>query len=442
MKVVKRGGKQLKTGIALVLALGVAGVRGDPIPSRGSWYYDMGGSQGYTNFSARQTYDFEIGGAATWNVANACAFDPSISIGNYVSDVKRNIYGLESALLAAASSMATNYALDAIQKANPGLYDLITKSLAQANAKFEVAVKNCRQIREDIQGGQSPFEGLIKHSKQSTWTEASAAGDKDPVEVERELEENPGAEGAPWVKGVHAGGEGQEPIRVVEDTVRVGYPYWEDADSRMKTLFSDAGALVDYAHTVLGETTLRTCTNCQRITTRVGLGLKGVHKQERDAVYLALSELVAGEGVVTARELAEVSAPGMGLMITKDVIQGLRTESEGDQAILLSRLSGEVALQRHVERILILRHVLYAAEKDPNVAANTVALDQLQRHLDHIQRDLDEILWERKIRQEVASDTANVIVARLGAREHSTQHLTPDRVSNESSLVNGAIEIE
>lgn len=395
----------------------------DPLPSASSWYYDMGGSSSYGSFSERQPKDFGLGVDPRWNLGNACAFNPQVSIHHSISDAKRSLYSLKAAVLSSATAMISSSAMDVIQRANPGLYDLLTKNLAQAMAKYEVAVKNCRAIQNDLGAGESPLDDWITLSNKSRWSKASAAGDQDPVEIEQDIDENPGDEGVTWVNGEQAGGAGQAPIKMVEDTIKVGYGHWRDDDSRLGKVFADEAAAVAYAHKVLGETTLRTCQNCQRLITRVALGIKGEHSKEREYVREALRQLVSLPSLedVTDEAIENVSAPGMGIILTPDVIAGLRIESASDQVILLNRLADEIALQRQVEKMLIIRHLLKAARQDPNVAINGPALKHIDRYLTLIQQDLDEILWERKVRQEVASSTASVIAGRYQTYTRKSQ---------------------
>ncbi len=383
-------------------------------PTTSRWYYSMGGANSYSNFSGKETIDFSLGASARWNIGNACSFDPSISIKNYITDLERSVYALESAVLGAATSIISGYALDAIQRANPGLYDLLTKNLAQASAKYEVAVNSCKAIQEDISAGNNPFDDWIQISRQASWTEAVASGDSDPVEVEEGISQDPGNNGVPWVGGLSAGGVGQSPIQVVEDTITVGYNYWAETDSRFNQVFPDATSAVRYAHTVIGETTLRTCSNCQRLTTRVALGIKAAHRKELEVVREEIVKLVDGEDI-SDEDLAGVSAIGMGILLTQDIITGLRLESANDRAILMNRLADEIALQRQVEKMLMIRHILQAARQDPNVAVNAPAVDAITRHLSRIQEDLDGILWERAVRQEIGSSTAAVIAERYRA---------------------------
>lgn len=421
--------KRLVVGIAaatLTATLLSAPVQADlPIASKGRWYYNMGGSGAYSTFSSRDPFEFELGASTSFNIGDACNFNPSVSIQNYITDVERSIYGIKDAALSAVMSMIKSFALDLIQDANPGLYDMVTKNLAQANAKFEVAVKNCREMIASKEAGRNPWDDWITLSKSSEWSEASASGGEDPVTVQDDIDQKGGDKGATWVDGKRAGGKGQEPIRIVEDPLRVGWQYWEDKDpeSRIQKVFGSDTAAVQYAHKVLGETALRTCVNCQRLTTRVGLGVKPQHKKETDQIGDDLASLVSSSDTIQREDIDKVSAEGMGLVVSAEVIEGLRDESPADQAILVGKLASEVALQRQVERMLILRHLFKAAMQDPHIAANEPAIEQLDRQLNRIQEALDEILWERKIRREIASETASGILARKAQRDKAADHI-------------------
>lgn len=413
--------------VAVIMIFGAIMVQAEPMPSSSRWYYDMGGSESFGHFSSRKNYGFAVGADAKWNLGNACSFDPSISVGNYVSDFKKSIYGVKSAVLASASSMVRGMALDALQKANPGLYDMVTKSIAQASLQYDLAIKNCNDIQKDIDAGQNPIDGWVTLSNKAAWTAANTAGGKDAVTTQEEIEENSGDQGVTWVDGKTAGGKGQPPINIVKDTVSVGYQYWDDSDmnSRIKKVFPTPEGATQYAHKVIGETTIRTCTNCQRLTTRVALGLKAAHREEAEVLLEKMADIVNTEDTVSVETIASLSAPGMGITINREVIIALRGEDPADRAILSQRLASEIAMHRQVEKMMLLREILKTAKQDPNIAVNEEAVKTIDKKLKLIRDTLDEMLWERKVRQELATPTAATIIERANMRNSDPSAVRP-----------------
>ncbi|MFX6036041.1 integrating conjugative element protein, partial [Acinetobacter baumannii] len=82
-------------------------------------------------------------------------------------------------------------------------------------------------------------------------------------------------------------------------------------------------------------------------------------------------ELVSGVRNTTFENLREAGSTS--LPITRGVIEALRDEP--DQDLLARRLASEVALSSVLEKALLLQRTLLTGKKEPNVAANELAVE-------------------------------------------------------------------
>jgi len=109
------------------------------------------------------------------------------------------------------------------------------------------------------------------------------------------------------------------------------------------------------------------------------------------------------------REAGSVSLP-----ITRGVIEALRDEP--DQDILAHRLASEVALASVLEKALLLQRTLLTGQKEPNVAANQLAVDAVNRESDVLNREIQNLKTELELRRTLANNSPMAIIQRHGVR--------------------------
>ena len=110
-----------------------------------------------------------------------------------------------------------------------------------------------------------------------------------------------------------------------------------------------------------------------------------------------LQALVSGGSPPTLENLEAVTAPGT--VITRQVIEGIQARPAAEQALFIGKLAGQVALERTVERALLARRMLLTGMRDPHVSA-TPAPRQLQPFLAELEREIDNLLFETRVRKE------------------------------------------
>jgi integrating conjugative element protein (TIGR03755 family) len=455
----------------LLVTLSVASLntlaQGSPRPTgSGEWYYVMGGGDPYLGYSQSDRTNIDIGVGARWSLLNACQFDPVASIRDTFEDAQNSLYGLSQQVTSSALLAMKSWGLSQIQQNYPGLYDFMTKGLADAKESFQVAVKNCRDYQRDIEQGDNPIDGWLKVARKSEWASASASG-KNPSAVQDKIDTQAADKGVPWVGGEMRGGVGAPPIDVIGDTVSTGYEHVTGSSSgggsepssgsssssgsntnggvnyqprSIGTVFSSAEEAKTWTTAVVGERIVRTCTTCTKVEVRVGQGLRLQHVEEKTVVIENLNKLVYSDKTPTDEQLTQLSAPGMGLQVTSKLITALRDEREAERLILMDRLASEIALARSMEKALLARDLLGAGLQEPNIAANEVARSEVGDAKQRLSDEIDNILFEQRVRKEVFSQTAAAIGQRNTLRNtagDASQAL--QQGSSESGIINGGV---
>ncbi|MBN0509386.1 integrating conjugative element protein, partial [Pseudomonas aeruginosa] len=118
---------------------------------------------------------------------------------------------MSNVIQSATSAVASLPAL-IIQRADPGLYNLLTNGVLQARLDFDRSKLTCRAMAEkmaDTAGGQLGWSQMAEGMALR-----DAVSSTDAVSAIEQAETRRGNDGVPWVGGSNAGGAGQSAIRV------------------------------------------------------------------------------------------------------------------------------------------------------------------------------------------------------------------------------------
>ena len=173
----------------------------------------------------------------------------------------------------------------------------------------------------------------------------------------------------------------------------------------------------------------RTCDSCTKTETVPGVGLTPLIQEEYEAKLEALQELVSGTRNTTFENLR--AAGSTSLPITRGVIEALRDEP--DQDLLARRLASEVALASVLEKALLLQRTLLTGKKEPNVAANQLAVEAVNHESDTLDQEIRNLKTELELRRELANNSPMAIIQRHGTRAAGSRGIyegdpIPDRL--------------
>ena len=385
--------------------------------------YSIGGGRAVSMGGAGNMQSIGVG--IGWN-SNLICGDMSITttLQNQLNGITNGFQTIMSNVIQNATSAVASLPALIIQRADPGLYNLLTNGILQARLDFDRSKMTCRAIANrmaDMAGGQAGWDQLAEGMALR-----DAVSSTDAVSAIEQAESNKGNNGVPWVGGGNAGGSGQSSIKVVGDVTRAGYNLLNgrsatDTSSIARSAcgnrltcqtWSSPGAAAAFANRVLGEREQRTCENCTKTQTTPGVGLTPMIQEEYETKLQALQELVTGARPTT---LANLDAAGSSsLPITRGVIEALRDEP--DQDVLGRRLASEAALSSVLEKALLLQRTLLTGKKEPNVAANELAVQAVEQENSALEQEINNLKTELELRRTLAGNSAMAIIQRHSTR--------------------------
>jgi integrating conjugative element protein (TIGR03755 family) len=387
--------------------------------------YSIGGGRAVSMSGAGNMQSLGVG--IGWNSNLICGnMSLTTTIQNQLNGLANGFQTIMNQVIQNATSAVASLPALIIQRADPALYNLLTNGILQARLDFDRSKLTCRAIANrmaDMVGGQAGWDQL---SEGFTLKTAAASGDSDAVSAVETAESDKGNNGVPWVGGENAGGSGQGPIKVVGDVTRAGYNLLNGRDVDDTSSISSSacgnrltcqtwpspGAAVAWATRVLGENEQRTCEDCTKTVTTPGVGLTPLIQEEFETKLLALRELVTGAKPTTVENLEAAGSASQ--PITRGVVEALRDEP--DQDVLGKRLASEAALSSVLEKALLLQRTLLTGRKEPNVAANELAVKAVDAENGVLEQEIQNLKIELELRQNLTHNSALAILQRHGVR--------------------------
>jgi integrating conjugative element protein (TIGR03755 family) len=392
------------------------------------WYYEIGGAEPVSVPANPSVVSVTLGGSAQLGLGYSCAkFDPVAAVTNTLNDIAGGVDAMMNAMTAAATGAIAALPALILQRANPGLYDLFQNALLKAEETMQLATKSCEQMEAEIAKGKNPYADLITLSKGNDWKIQMGVGGNDAVSAKASVETANGDNGVPWIGG-QAGGAGQPVLEFTGDIVQAGYnltlnrpvtdptPVPPAVSTRLSEIWPSPAEARDWTVEVVGENIVTTCDTCRKDSVP-GTGLLPQLYRESATVSLELQNLVSGGTPPTLANLDAITAPGVA--ITRQVIEAIREMPVSEQGLIMGRLVAEISTARTVEKALFARRLLLTGRQVPEVYATDVAREHADTSIAELDREIENLLFETRVRKEVVSDTLALLLQRAAAKRQS-----------------------
>ncbi|MCP3887170.1 MAG: integrating conjugative element protein, partial [Propionibacteriaceae bacterium] len=393
------------------------------------WYYEIGGAEPVSVPANPSVVSVTLGGSAQLGMGYSCGkFDPVAAVTNTLNNIGAGVDNMMNAMTAAASAAIASLPALILQRANPGLYDMFQNALLQAEETMQLATKSCEQMEAEIAQGKNPYADLITLSKGNDWKVQMGIGGNDAVTAKEAVESSNGDSGIPWVGG-QAGGTGQPVLEFTGDIVKAGYninmnrpittvgPVPPASATRLTEIWTTPADARDWVVDVVGENIVTTCDTCRKDTVP-GTGLLPKLNQEANAVTVDIQSLVSGTTPLTLANLDNITAPGVA--ITRQVIEAIREMPASEQSLIMGRLVSEISTARTVEKALYARRLLLSGRQVPEVYATEVAREHADISITELDKEIENLLFETRVRKEVVSGTIATLLQRAAARRQSS----------------------
>ncbi|PHX52593.1 conjugal transfer protein [Pseudomonas syringae pv. syringae] len=361
--------------------------------------YSVGGGNAVTMGSAGNMDSISIGGG--WNSNLVCGnMSMNNTLQNQLNGATSGFQTIMGSMISNATSAVSSLPGLIIQRSNPALYNLLTNGILQGRLDFDRSKGTCRAIADkmlDVAGGQMGWNKIAEGQAMSQACDVTRAG-----------------------YNLLNGRGAADTSSISPSTCNNGM---------VCSTWSSPQAATTFANRVLGEQQQRTCEDCTKTTSTAGVGLTPLIQESYDSKLKALQELISGSKALTSENLTAASSDS--LPVTRGVVEALRTEH--DQDILAKRLASEVALSEVLGKALLLQRTMFTGSKEPNIAANDVALQAVSQQNSSLQQEIDNLKTELDMRRSLASNSPTAILQRAQSRKDSSKGIfqgdpTPDRL--------------
>ncbi|KPB96780.1 Conjugal transfer protein [Pseudomonas syringae pv. maculicola] len=395
------------------------GTQGEVLDDR-VMYTIGGGSAAGSPSSLYRPNGLGVGGS--WQANMMCGnMSLTNTLQNQLNGVTEGFQQIMGSIVQNATQAVMSLPALIIQRANPGLYELLSNGVMQGRIDFDRSKLTCQAMAEKMADkvGQAGWGALAKNQEMQGNLEQTGG---DAVAAVKNTEARNGNNGVSWVGGQKAGGSGQTPIRATSDVVRAGYNLLHNrsVDDSASISSSDClgGAICqawtspqeesEWAVRVLGETEVATCDTCETLRATAGSGLTPLIQEAYGDHLKTLQGLLSGSLPPTPDNLSKASSPM--LPVTRGVIEALRDDP--DQELLARRLASETALSSVLDKALLLLRTLLAGSHEPNIASAEPAQTALTKNIDTLEREIRMLQTELQVRQILATNTASLVLDR------------------------------
>lgn len=452
---------------AVVLAVGALAWPMTSWSADNNLYYEIGGGGPVSASAGAGHRPGQLSLGVNWNQGSACGgLNPQATVANQLNGATRGFQNMMGSVVQNATGAVASLPAMIIQRASPGLYDLLSNGVLQGRLDFDKAKTSCKAMAK--RAADAVTSGGWKQQAEAENWQATAATNNDAVAAQQSVEATGGNKGVTWVGGDKRGGQSQKPIAVTHDTAVAGYNVlhgrsdptstqpvsgggqgWGSVASSggpwagggtgsspgngggatgpggssgcsggMCTVWGSPDEASDWITDVVGEKKIRTCSGCEKVQSQSGAGLMRALEKQQDEIEQKLTAMVNGNAPISDENLRDVSA-GATLSVSKAAIEALRKDSKSQ--LLTHRLASEMALARTLTQALWARRVLLAGADEPGIANNEDGQDAVNGELKHLDRGIDALRTEMEVRKSLAHNAASTVVQRQQIRRHGNR---------------------
>ena len=401
--------------------------------------YELGGGAAYGAASTRISPP-GIGFGVRWKADMMCGnMDLQTTIKNQLNGATDGFKNIMGSIVQSATGAVMSLPAMIIQRANPGLYELLSNGVLQARVDFDRAKMSCQGILDQASSYLDGGPSLASLAKAEAMEMAVRATGGDSVAAEKKIESDGTENGIEWM-GEKRGGRNQKPLALTEDITRRAYNTTVGRTANTNAMVTSAqcnGAAIctlwdspqkaaEFAKQVVGETKLTTCKDgCDPAVVTPGTGLLYFADQVYEKKAEVMTRLLDKNRKITDEDLHELSTPM--LPVSRSVIEALRDDPDGQA--LSERLLSEISLADIIWKGIQLTRLLMSGAQNPDVQKVAEAKQHVADKIANLQAEIDSMKMEMDMRRELANNTATAALNRASAaRAQSGSVLEADAV--------------
>lgn len=413
-------------------------------------YYRLGGGQylpppGALNTSFNISSRFKVG------LGYSCGkFDFQNNIKQMVNQFKSKARQLPGQLTVAAQAAVVSLPGYLLQKKNPTLYNLITKTLDETANLFNLSLKSCQEIERQMQKNPSasPYQGFLQASIGEIWTSGVNNGDL-AADVATDIRSNP-AKPIKWLGGALYGTPAN-PIQINRDIVVAGYNIMIGRTGDVSVITAPTGAMANepivqiwrtpavagrWVQEVLGDTKILMDNNATKPEAIPGKGLRPKVALLEQSIDLALKDALEKDDYAALNAFTSAR-------VSSAIIDSLRNMPPGEAAVMRDRLISELAVSEARERMMLIKQMMMTGLRAPDLVASTggpVAEKYIRENsFPDMSRVIREIFDSLELKQRTINKTTIAILNRAAQSREAAASATPSAIEAGSNALGGSV---
>lgn len=388
-------------------------------------YYKIGGSRPLSAPPSHNA-DLKVGGKLKFGAGYSCGkFDPSASLQNFMNNLKNGVDDAMNTVSQAASSAVAGLPALLLSRNSPDLYELMQTNVFRAEEKLKFNSMSCQEIERQLASGENPYKQWTEMAQGTSLNEESESN-PDVNTAMKEVEEDGGDNGVympvPGKGVIKAGGKNQDPIRVVDIASTTGYnimlqrsptlvtaPTSDlDLSTSMVQTFKTPSEMSKWTKDVLGEQDIYTTkTPSKEPESFPGKGILAKAISEKNDVKSDLIKLVSttissDESDGEQDQLREKVSTNNAI-ITQNLIQKIQKSDPVQQEIIIDGLASEIALNKQIEKAILVRRSLIMGKSEKNISASGVAKKAIDKNIKYLEKEIQQAMFEYRLRKELVS---------------------------------------
>ena len=378
-------------------------------------------------------------------------FDFQNNVAQMINQIETRVREIPIQLQNAISAAVAGLPGYLMQKINPNLYNIVTKSLDETAELFRFSYKTCEQMEAEMRQngeGYNPYDGFMTAVVANKWKIGAEAGDNIADTKDAVADDPTGP--IEWLGG-NEYGTVQRPIQINHDLVMAGYNIMLGRTGDVSTDALPVGVLAQqpivqiwrrpsdagiWIQDVVGDMIIITDEDEPVPQSISGEGLRPVVSDLEPLIRNALDEAINAYDFTSINRYTS-------LTLSNGLVEGLRAMPLAELVVFSERLVSEMAVNEAYERVTLIRQMLLMGLNHPdNVAANiSDRTEQYVRKKTFLDLDIlvNEIYENLALKRTTVNSTALSIINQHSARQASGIASGTGIVNEEPTLLDGGI---
>ncbi len=413
-------------------------------------YYHLGGGR-YLPPPGSNMSSFNISSRYRVGLGYSCGeFNFQDNLATMVNQMTNKVRQIPSQMTTAAGAAVAGLPGYLIQKANPTLYNIITKTLDETATLFNLSFQSCQQIERELRRSpdSNPYQSFMQASVADRWTIGAGAGEM-AADVDQAIKDNP-RDPIKWL-GDNLYGTSANPLQINRDIVVAGYnimlgrtgdvsvttaPTGAMANQPIAKIWPNPNAAGRWAQEVLGDTKVVLVDNLVEPETIAGKGLRPQVELLEEKIYTALKTALNKDDYADLNEYTSTR-------ISSSIVESLRAMPAGEAAVMMDRLVSELAVSEARERLMLIKQMMLTGLKAPDLVSSTAGATAIEYIRGTTFPDMEKVTQEifdaLELKQKTVNRTTINILNHRSQQQAAGANRRPNQIDPGPSTMNGAV---